>query len=143
MVIGGAKIAESAAPEHVFGCAVGIDMTRRDLRGEAKKLGRPWEVAKDCEHSAPAGPSVPAAGIGRPNKGSTRPEMNGKLRRKDDLAPRIWNTPETLPFLRGLSKLAPGDLIFTGAPAGILPVRRGDHIKGGVEGVGEIAVEVV
>ncbi len=140
---GGADIAESSALEHVYGYAVGIDMTRRDLQGEAKKLGRPWEAGKAFEHSAPIGPIVPAAEIGHPDKGRVWLEINGKLRQEGDLAQLIWKIPETIAILSGLFTLAPGDLIFTGTPAGVGPVKRGDHIKGGVEGVGEIETKVV
>lgn len=118
-------------------------MTRRDLQGEAKKLGRPWEAGKAFEHSAPIGPIVPAAEIGHPDKGRVWLEINGKLRQEGDLAQLIWKIPETIAILSGLFTLAPGDLIFTGTPAGVGPVKRGDHIKGGVEGVGEIETKVV
>ncbi len=140
---GGSDIDESAALDHVYGYAVGIDMTRRDLQGEAKKMGRPWEVGKAFEHSAPIGPIIPAAESGHPDKGRVWLEINGDLRQEGDLAQLIWNVPETIAILSGLFTLAPGDLIFTGTPAGVGPVQRGDRIKGGVEGIGEIEIKVV
>ena len=140
---GGAGIAESAALDHVFGYAVGIDMTRRDLQGEAKKMGRPWEVGKAFEHSAPISRIVPAARIGHPDKGRIWLQINGELRQEGDLAQLIWSIPETIAILSSLFTLAPGDLIFTGTPAGVGPVKRGDRLNGGVDGVGEIEITVV
>lgn len=140
---GGSDIAEKAALERVYGYAVGIDMTRRDLQGEAKKLGRPWEVGKAFEHSAPIGAIVPAARIGHPDRGRIWLEINGQRRQEGDLSQLIWNVSETISILSGLFTLAPGDLIFTGTPAGVGPVNRGDHVKGGVEGVGEVETRVV
>lgn len=140
---GGVDISESAALEHVYGYAVGLDMTRRDLQGEAKKLGRPWEVGKAFDHAAPMGAIAPAASIGHPDKGRIWLEINGEIRQQGDLAQLIWKIPETIAILSGLFTLAPGDLIFTGTPAGVGPVKRGDHLKGGVEGVGEVETKVV
>ena len=140
---GGADIAEIEALDHVYGYAVGIDMTRRDLQGVAKKMGRPWEVGKAFEHSAPIGAIVPASEAGHPANGRVWLEVNGELKQEGDLAQLIWNIPETISILSGLFTLAPGDLIFTGTPAGVGPVKRGDHLKGGVEGVGEIEITVV
>ena len=140
---GGAGISASEALDHVYGYAAGIDMTRRDLQGVAKKMGRPWEVGKAFEHSAPIGPISPAASIGHPDKGRIWLEVNGALRQEGDLSQLIWNVPETISILSGLFTLAPGDLIFTGTPAGVGPVKRGDQLKGGVEGVGEVEIRVV
>jgi fumarylpyruvate hydrolase len=140
---GGADIPVEKALEHVFGYAVGLDMTRRDLQGEAKKMGRPWEVGKAVEASAPCGPIVPAAKIGHPAKGTVWLDVNGQRRQTGDLSQLIWNIPETIAYLSGLFTLAPGDLIMTGTPAGVGAVKRGDVMKGGVEGVGEIEVRVV
>ena len=140
---GGADIAEGDALDHVYGYAVGIDMTRRDLQGEAKKMGRPWEVGKAFEHSAPIGRLAPASKIGHPDRGRIWLELNGDLRQEGDLSQLIWSVPETIAVLSGLFTLAPGDLIFTGTPAGVGPVKRGDHLKGGVDGVGGIEIKVV
>lgn len=140
---GGADIAEGDALDHVYGYAAGIDMTRRDLQGAAKKMGRPWEVGKAFEHSAPIGLLAPASEIGHPDSGRIWLEVNGKLRQEGDLSQLIWSVPETIAILSGLFTLAPGDLIFTGTPAGVGPVQRGDHLRGGVDGVGEIEIKVV
>jgi fumarylpyruvate hydrolase len=118
-------------------------MTRRDLQGEAKKMGRPWEVGKAFEASAPCGPLVPASKIGHPSKGAVWVDVNGQRRQTGDLAQLIWNIPETIAYLSGLFTLAAGDLIMTGTPAGVAAVKKGDVLKGGVEGVGEIEIRVV
>src|SRR5690606_17481972 len=100
----------------VYGYAVGLDMTRRDLQGEAKKLGRPWDTGKAFDHSAPCSAIVPAAKIGHPGKGAVELKVNGEMRQKGDLADLIWNVPEMFAYLSTLFALAPGDLIFTGTP---------------------------
>jgi len=140
---GGSDIAEADALEHVFGYAVGIDMTRRDLQAEAKKMGRPWEVGKAFESSAPISAIVPATQIGHPSAGRVWLEVNGELRQEGNLDQLIWNIPETIACLSSLFTLAAGDLIFTGTPAGVGPVQIGDTLSGGVEGVGELRVQVV
>ena len=140
---GGADIPVEKALDCVFGYAVGLDMTRRDLQGEAKKMGRPWEVGKAVEASAPCGPIVPASKIGHPAKGAVWLDVNGQRRQTGDLSQLIWNIPETIAYLSSLFTLAPGDLIMTGTPAGVGAVKRGDVMKGGVDGVGEIEVRVV
>jgi fumarylpyruvate hydrolase len=140
---GGSDIAPERALEHVYGYAVGIDMTRRDLQGEAKKAGRPWEVGKAFEHSAPCGELVPARAIGHPERGAVWLDVNGERRQQGDLAQLIWKVPEVIAELSKLFGLAPGDLIMTGTPAGVGAVVRGDVMRGGVEGVGEITVRVV
>ncbi len=140
---GGTNIPMDQALDHVWGYAVGLDMTRRDLQGEAKKMGRPWEVGKSFEASAPCGPIVPAAKIGHPAKGAVWLDVNGQRRQTGDLSQLIWNIPETINYLSGLFTLAPGDLIMTGTPAGVASVKKGDVMRGGVEGIGEIEVRVV
>ena len=140
---GGSDIPAERAMDCVYGYAVGLDMTRRDLQGEAKKLGRPWEVGKSFEASAPCGPIVPASQIGHPTNGAVWLDVNGKRRQTGDLSQLIWKIPETISYLSGLFKLAAGDLIMTGTPAGVGAVQRGDVMRGGVEGVGEIEVRVV
>jgi fumarylpyruvate hydrolase len=140
---GGSDIPAERAMDCVYGYAVGLDMTRRDLQGEAKKLGRPWEVGKSFEASAPCGPIVPASQIGHPTSGAVWLDVNGKRRQTGDLSQLIWKIPETISYLSGLFKLAAGDLIMTGTPAGVGAVQRGDVMTGGVEGVGEIEVRVV
>lgn len=139
---GGKDIPAERALDHVYGYAVGVDMTRRDLQAEAKRLGRPWEVGKAFEHSAPCGEVVPASAIGHPERGRVWLEVNGELRQEGDLDQLIWKVPEIVAILSGLFTLAPGDLIYSGTPAGVAAVQRGDRLHGGVEGVGEIDLTV-
>jgi fumarylpyruvate hydrolase len=143
LAAGGAEITPDRAPEHIFGYAIGLDMTRRDRQEEARKMGRPWDSAKAFDHSAPCSAIVPVSAIGHPDRGSIRLEVNGELRQDGDLAQMIWKTPEVIAYLSGLFTLAPGDLIFTGTPKGVGPVQRGDRLEGRIEGVGELRVEVV
>lgn len=140
---GGRDIPAEAALDCVYGYAVALDMTRRDLQGQAKKLGRPWEVGKAFEHSAPSGPLVPASEIGHPARGTIWLDVNGERRQAGDLEQMIWKTQEMIAILSGLFELRAGDLIMTGTPAGVGPVERGDILQGGVEGVGEITFRVV
>jgi fumarylpyruvate hydrolase len=140
---GGRDIDAAKALDHVYGYAVGIDMTRRDLQGEAKKLGRPWEVGKAFEYSAPCSAVVPASEIGHPSKGAIWLTVNGEMRQHGDLSQLIWSIPEALSHLSCFFTLAPGDLLFTGTPAGVGAIKRGDRLKGGVDGVGEIEIRVV
>ena len=139
---GGRDIAEADALGHVFGYAVGLDMTRRDLQGEAKKLGRPWDTGKGFEHSAPCSDLKRASAIGHPVEGRVWLEVDGALRQEGDLADLIWSLPEMIAYLSRLFTLTAGDLIFTGTPAGVAAVKRGDVMAGGVEGVGEIRARV-
>ncbi|HKP24922.1 MAG TPA: fumarylacetoacetate hydrolase family protein [Dongiaceae bacterium] len=139
---GGKDIAQDKALSHVFGYAVGLDMTRRDLQGEAKKLGRPWEVGKAFESAAPCSEIVPASVIGHPARGAVWLKVNGQERQKGDLNQLIWKVPEMIAYLSGLFELRAGDLIFSGTPAGVGPVKRGDVLHGGVDGVGELKVTV-
>lgn len=140
---GGKDIPLADALGCVYGYAVGLDMTRRDLQGEAKKLGRPWEVGKAFELSAPCGELIPASEIGHPTHGGVWLDVNGQRKQEGDLAQMIWKVPEMIAILSRLFELRPGDLIMTGTPAGVGPVVRGDVLRGGVEGVGEIAYTVV
>ncbi|MBY6240953.1 fumarylacetoacetate hydrolase family protein [Methylosinus sp. Sm6] len=140
---GGADIAKEAALEHVFGYAAGIDLTRRDLQSQARKAGRPWDLAKGFDQSAPLGAIAPAARIGHPRAGRIRLAVNGATRQDADLSEMIWSTAEIIAILSQFVRLEPGDLIFTGTPAGVGPIVPGDHVAGEIEGVGavEIAVE--
>jgi fumarylpyruvate hydrolase len=140
---GGINIPVDKALDHVFGYAVGLDMTRRDLQGEAKKLGRPWEIGKAFEHSAPCGPIVPASKVGPLTNGAVTLDVNGELRQKGDINQMIWKIPEMIAYLSEYFALAPGDLIMSGTPAGVGAVKRGDQLRGRVEGVGELNVKVV
>jgi fumarylpyruvate hydrolase len=140
---GGSDIPVEHALGHVFGYAVGIDMTRRDLQGQAKSMGRPWAVGKAFGHSALCTELVSARAIGHPDHGAIWLEVNGEPRQEGDLAQLIWKVPEVIAELSKLFTLAPGDLIMTGTPAGVGPVVKGDVMRGGIAGVGEITAEVV
>ena len=140
---GGADIAVDRALDHVYGYAAGLDMTRRDLQAAAKKLGRPWDTGKGFDHAAPCGRIMPAARIGHPASGAIWLKVNGEVRQRGDLAQLIWRVPEVIAYLSTLFTLAAGDLIYTGTPAGVGPVRRGDALEGGVDGVGTLQLKVV
>jgi fumarylpyruvate hydrolase len=140
---GGTNIKAADAMSHVFGYAVGIDMTRRDLQDVAKKLARPWEVAKAFEHSAPCTPIVPAQHVETIAKGAIWLEINGVRKQTGDLSQMIWDVPHQIEFLSGLFELKPGDLIFTGTPSGVGAVKKGDKLRGHVDGVGDLEVAVV
>jgi fumarylpyruvate hydrolase len=136
---GGTQIAEADALSHVFGYTVGVDLTRRDLQGEAKKAGRPWEVGKAFEHSAPIAAIQPADRIGHPAQGAVTLDVNGARRQEGDLNQLIWSVPEVIATLSRLFSLAPGDLIMTGTPAGVGPIVAGDRVDCAIEGVGALA----
>ena len=140
---GGRNIPVASALDCVFGYAVGLDMTRRDLQGQAKRMGRPWEVGKAFDHSAPCSEIVPADTIGHPDAGAVWLKVNGELRQNGDLNQMIWKAPEIIATLSGLFTLAPGDLIYSGTPAGVGATVRGDTLHGGVVGVGELEISVV
>lgn len=139
---GGVDITAQHALAHVWGYAAGLDMTRRDLQGEAKKLGRPWDMGKGFDASAPIGELVPAAGID-PTRGAIELRVNGTVRQSGDLSQLIWSVAETIANLSTTVVLAAGDLIFTGTPAGVAAVRRGDLMEGSVAGVGIVRTLVV
>ena len=139
---GGVNIPAARALGHIYGYAVGIDLTRRDLQGEAKKLARPWCAGKAFDRSAPCTGIRPAAEIGHPDSGRIWLAVNGDIRQEGNLNQLIWKIPEMIEYLSGLFELAPGDLIFTGTPAGVGPVAKGDTITGGVEGVTDIEVHI-
>jgi fumarylpyruvate hydrolase len=140
---GGIDIEAADAMQHVFGYAVGIDMTRRDLQDAAKKLARPWEVAKAFEASAPCSALVAAQHVQSPSRGAIWLEVNGERRQTGDLSQMIWDIPHQIAFLSGLFELKGGDLIFTGTPAGVGAIRKGDRMKAHVDGVGDLEVLVV
>ena len=139
---GGRDIALEDALSHVWGYGVALDMTRRDLQGEAKKLGRPWEIGKSFEHSAPISPLLPVSQVGHPSTGEITLHVNGALRQEGDLAQMIWKTPEIIRYLSQYFELAAGDVILTGTPAGVAPVARGDVMEGKVAGLGTLRVRV-
>jgi len=140
---GGKDIPVDQALDHIFGYGVGLDMTRRDLQAEAKRLGRPWEIAKAFEDSAPCSPLVPAARIGHPDRGAIWLDVNGERRQQGDLSQMIWKVPEMIAYLSDYFELAAGDLIMSGTPAGVGPVARGDRLHGHIDGIGELTLRVV
>ena len=139
---GGINIPVESALDHVYGYAVGLDMTRRDLQAEAKKAGRPWETAKAFEASAPCGPLHPVSKVGHPTNGAVWMKVNGETRQNGDLNQMIWKVPEMISYLSRLFELKAGDLIFAGTPAGVGAVVRGDEMVGHVEGVDEVRFRV-
>jgi fumarylpyruvate hydrolase len=139
----GRNISAARALDHVYGYAVGLDMTRRDLQTAAKDLGRPWDFGKAFDESAPITPIHPVASHGHHSRGAISLSVNGEQRQHADLSDMIWNVPETIAFLSEYYLLKPGDLIFTGTPAGVGAVKRGDRLVGRVEGLAELAVEIV
>ena len=140
---GGRNIPVESALDTVWGYGVGLDMTRRDLQGEAKKLGRPWEVGKAFERSAPTGPLRPVSEVGHPAAGLVQLKVNGEVRQSGDLNQMIWKVPEMISYLSDYFELAAGDLIMTGTPSGVGPVRPGDEIVAHVEGVDDVTIRVV
>jgi fumarylpyruvate hydrolase len=139
---GGDNIPLEKALDCVYGYAVGLDMTRRDLQGEAKKLGRPWETGKAFESSAPCGPIHPVAKVGHPTSGAIWCKVNGELRQSGDLNQMIWKVPEMISYLSRLFTLKAGDLIFAGTPAGVGAIVTGDERLAHVDGVDEGAFTV-
>lgn len=140
---GGTDIAAADATRCIYGYAVALDMTRRDLQAVAKKLGRSWEAAKAFEDSAPCSSVWRASDIGHPAAGAIWLEQNGVRRQSGDLAQMIWSVPDQIAHLSRLFRLMPGDVILTGTPAGVGRVARGDRLRGHVDGVGDLDVEVV
>jgi fumarylpyruvate hydrolase len=138
----GRRIAAVDAPAHIWGYAVGLDMTRRDLQGEAKKLGRPWEVGKGFDCSAPVGSVRPIAKTGEITRGRIWLKVNGEPRQESDVVKMIWSVNETIEHLSRYFELMPGDLIFTGTPEGVAAVVPGDVLEGGVDGVGTLRVKI-
>ncbi len=140
---GGTDIPISEALDHVFGYALALDMTRRDLQGEAKKLGRPWEIGKAVERSAPVGPVHTVAEVGHLDQGRIALEVNGEPRQEGDLNQMIWKVPEMISYLSEHFELAAGDVILSGTPSGVGPVERGDVMTIEIEGLGSMTVKVV
>src|SRR5471030_1612684 len=140
---GGSNIDAADALQHVWGYAVGLDMTRRDLQAEAKKLGRPWDTGKGFDHSAPLGPIHAVSTVGHLEKSAIWLSVNGEEKQRSDISQLIWSVGETVAYLSTLFELRPGDLIFTGTPEGVGAIQKGDLMKGGVDGIGEFSVRVV
>jgi fumarylpyruvate hydrolase len=139
---GGRDIAEAHALSHVWGYAVGNDLTRRDLQLAARELGRPWDMGKAFDRSAVIGPVHPASKVGHPDKGSIRLTVNGETRQDADLSELIWSVPEVVSILSHSIALQPGDLIMTGTPAGVGPLVEGDVCAVAIEGLGEITTTI-
>jgi fumarylpyruvate hydrolase len=139
---GGHNIPADKALDHVYGYAVGIDLTRRDLQQASRKKERPWEIGKSFDHSAPCGAMQPASKIGHPSKGKIWLSVNGTERQKGDLTELIWSVPEIIAQLSQQVSLAAGDIILTGTPAGVAALSPGDKIECGVDGVGTLKVSI-
>ena len=140
---GGTNIPVDKALDHVWGYAVALDMTRRDLQGEAKKLGRPWEIAKAFERSAPVGPLHPVSKVGHMMQGRIELKVNGALKQEGDMNQMIWKVPEMISYLSQYFELAAGDIIMSGTPSGVGPVVKGDKMEATIQGLGSLKVEVV
>ena len=137
---GGKNISVDNALMHVYGYGVGLDMTRRDLQGEAKKMGRPWEMGKGFDQSAPCTALKTVAKVGHPAAGAIWLKVNGEVKQKGDLNQHIWNTQETISYLSHLVELFPGDIIMMGTPAGVGPCVPGDTLLGHVDGFDDLSV---
>ena len=140
---GGRNIAADEALRHVFGYAVGLDMTRRDLQGQMKKRGGPWDISKGFDHAAPVGPITPAARAGEIARAEITLRVNGELRQHAALSQMIWSVPEIIARLSTAWELMPGDLIYTGTPAGVAAVRPGDALEGRIGGLETLHVRIV
>lgn len=140
---GGKNIQAADAAKHIFGYAVGLDMTRRDLQSDMKKQGRPWCIGKGFDHSAPIGPIVPKAQAGDINNAELAVTVNGQHRQKSTVAKLIWNVAETIEYLSAAWELQPGDLIYTGTPEGVGAVVSGDVMLGTVAGLPDLQVQVL
>ena len=139
---GGKNVPVDKALEHVYGYGVGLDMTRRDLQYAARDRGRPWEMGKGWDHSAPCSALAPAAKIGHPSKGVIKLTVNGQVKQNSDLGAMIWKVPEMISYLSALVELAPGDVIYSGTPDGVGPTVKGDKLLGEIEKIGTLNVSV-
>jgi fumarylpyruvate hydrolase len=139
---GGTNISQEVAVSHVYGYALCLDMTRRDRQGEMKKAGRPWEIGKAFEHSAPCGPIHRASEVGHPNEGELTLRVNGELRQEGNLNQMIWKVPEMIAYLSAYYELAAGDVILSGTPSGVQAVERGDVMLLNLNLLGSLEVTV-
>lgn len=139
---GGTNITIEEAESHIFGYALSLDMTRRDLQGAQKKMGRPWEIGKAFERSAPVGPVHKVGDTGPLNNGAVTLKVNGEVRQEGNLNQMIWKVPEMISYLSEYFELAAGDVILSGTPSGVGPVVRGDTMEVAVDGLGSMVVEV-
>jgi fumarylpyruvate hydrolase len=138
----GARLDAARAADVVFGYAVGLDMTRRDLQNEMREKKRPWDIGKSFAQAAPIAPIHPVSAVGHPARGAIRLAVNGALRQQGDLADMIWDVPHTLAFLSRYYELLPGDLVFTGTPSGVAAVVPGDRLEGHVDGLAPLSIVV-
>jgi fumarylpyruvate hydrolase len=139
---GGRDIAEANSLNHIWGYAVGNDLTRRDLQGAAKKMGRPWDWGKAFDNSAPCGPVHPVRVVGHPATGTISLSVNGEVKQDADLNELIWSVPEVISILSHSIALAPGDLIYTGTPAGVGPLVAGDRCVIRIDGLGTLTTTI-
>lgn len=140
---GGRDIPVEKANDCIYGYGVGLDLTRRDMQGVAKDMGRPWDLSKGFDQSAPTTRLHPVSEVGLLESGTISLTVNGEMRQKGDLADMIWNVPETIAYLSGLIELKSGDLIFTGTPDGVAAIERGDVLVGHVDGLDDLTVKMV
>lgn len=140
---GGKDLTVAQAADCIWGYAIGLDMTRRDLQAIAKKAGRPWETAKAFDYSAPISEVLPAANIDSLSSGNISLKVNGELRQQGDLSDMIWQPAEALSYLSTLFELKAGDLLFTGTPAGVGAVQRGDLLTAEISGIGSLELKIV
>ncbi len=139
---GGRDIEPEHVDELIFGYAVGLDMTRRDIQAAAKKKGRPWDMSKAFDHSAPCGAIAPISQTGPLASGAIECKVNGQTRQRGDLSDMIWKVPDIVRFLSALVEIRAGDLIFTGTPAGVGPVRKGDDIEATIAGLPSLIIRI-
>lgn len=142
MKSGGYNIAEGDALDHVFGYAIALDMTRRDLQRQLTAKSGPWDVAKAFDHSAPCGPVHPVGSAGHPATGRIQLKVNDEIRQDSDLAAMIWNVPQIISKLSAFFDLQPGDIILTGTPAGVGPIQPGDVLIGSIDGLGTLSTRI-
>ena len=138
----GTNILATKALDYVFGYAVGLDLTRRDLQSDAKNKGRPWSTAKGFDNSAPCSAVHTVSEFGHIERGSITLSVNGEVRQQGDISDMIWSVAEVVSILSGFFALCPGDLIYTGTPAGVGPVKKGDKLKGEVENLAKLNITV-
>src|SRR5436190_3345468 len=139
----GARLAPENANRLIYGYAVGLDMTRRDLQNQMREIKRPWDIGKSFAEAAPIGPLYPVTQVGHPNRGRIALDVNGELRQRGDLSDIVWDVPHVLSFLSQYYELLPGDLVFTGTPSGVAAVAPGDQLVGRIEGLGTLSIRIV
>ena len=140
---GGTDLPVESALDRVYGYAIGLDMTRRDVQDEAKRLSRPWDTAKAADGSGPIGALHPVSLVGHPARGEITLSVDGQTRQTGDLGDMIWSVAEQIAYLSGYFALQPGDLIFTGTPSGVGPVERGQRMVASIAGLGAITLDVI